>query len=85
MRTISQRELRNDNAEVIRAVLEGETFLITRNGEPVAVLHAPDDVVRAPGLPLGRPARRRERYAGRPRVRGSVPTERLLDELRGDR
>jgi len=37
-RTIAQRELRNDNAKVIAAVAAGETFLITRNGEPVAEL-----------------------------------------------
>ncbi len=37
-RTIAQRELRNDNAKVIEAVTAGETFIITRNGEPVAEL-----------------------------------------------
>ncbi len=35
-RTIAQRELRNDNARVIEAVMAGETFIVTRNGEPVA-------------------------------------------------
>lgn len=38
MKTIAQRELRNDNAKVIDAVSAGESFLITRNGEPVAEL-----------------------------------------------
>ncbi|MDT5148686.1 MAG: hypothetical protein QOI01_419 [Mycobacterium sp.] len=37
-RTIAQRELRNDNAKVIDAVAAGETFVVTRNGEPVAEL-----------------------------------------------
>jgi prevent-host-death family protein len=37
-KTIPQRELRNENARVIDAVAAGETFLITRNGEPVAEL-----------------------------------------------
>lgn len=37
-RTIPQRELRNDNAKVIDAVAAGETFVVTRNGEPVAEL-----------------------------------------------
>jgi prevent-host-death family protein len=36
--TIAQRELRNDNAKVIEAVLAGDSFLITRNGVPVAEL-----------------------------------------------
>ncbi len=35
---IAQRELRNDNAKVIDAVTAGETFVVTRNGEPVAEL-----------------------------------------------
>jgi prevent-host-death family protein len=37
-RTITQRELRNDNAEIIRALDSGDTFLITRNGVPVGRL-----------------------------------------------
>ena len=35
---IAQRELRNDNAKVIEAATAGETFIVTRNGEPVAEL-----------------------------------------------
>jgi prevent-host-death family protein len=38
IKTIAQRELRNDNAKVIEAVTFGETFIVTRNGEPVAEL-----------------------------------------------
>ena len=38
MAEIAQRELRNDNAEIIRRVEAGETFTITRNGIPVAEL-----------------------------------------------
>ena len=37
-KTIAQRELRNDNAKVIDAVAGGATFIVTRNGEPVAEL-----------------------------------------------
>lgn len=37
-RTIGQRELRNDNAKVIAAVAAGETFIVTRNGTPIAEL-----------------------------------------------
>ena len=37
-KTIPQRELRNKNAKVIAAVAAGETFVVTRNGEPVAEL-----------------------------------------------
>lgn len=38
MERIAQRELRNDNATVINRVAEGESFVITRNGEPIAEL-----------------------------------------------
>lgn len=37
-KTIAQRELRNDNARVIDEVESGETFVVTRNGVPVAEL-----------------------------------------------
>jgi prevent-host-death family protein len=36
--TIGQRQLRNDNAEIMRRVEAGEAFIITRNGKPVADL-----------------------------------------------
>jgi prevent-host-death family protein len=35
---IAQRELRNNNAKVIDAVVAGESFVVTRNGDPVAEL-----------------------------------------------
>jgi prevent-host-death family protein len=37
-RTISQRDLRNDSAAVLRQVEARETLVITRNGTPVAEL-----------------------------------------------
>lgn len=37
-RTINQRELRNQSAEVLRTVEAGETVIVTRNGTPVAEL-----------------------------------------------
>ena len=36
--TIGQRQLRNDNAEIMRRVEGGESFVVTRNGKPVAQL-----------------------------------------------
>jgi prevent-host-death family protein len=35
---IPQRELRNDNASILNRVEAGETFVVTRNGVPVADL-----------------------------------------------
>lgn len=37
-RTITQRELRNDSAAVLREVQAGQTLIVTRNGVPVAEL-----------------------------------------------
>ena len=38
MRTISQRQLRNDSATILRDVQGGERIVVTRNGTPVAEL-----------------------------------------------
>lgn len=49
-RTIHQRELRNESGAVLRAVQAGETFVVTRNGVPVAELRPlarPEFVPRA--------------------------------------
>ena len=35
---ISQRELRNDNGRIMRALDDGQTFVVTRNGRPVGEL-----------------------------------------------
>ena len=37
-RTISQRELRNESGEIMRALDRGESFLVTRNGVAVGQL-----------------------------------------------
>ncbi len=37
-RELSQRELRNDSGSIMRALVEGESFIITRNGVPVGEL-----------------------------------------------
>jgi prevent-host-death family protein len=38
VRSITQRELRNESGEIMRAVEAGETFVVTRNGVPAAEL-----------------------------------------------
>ncbi|HEY3830879.1 MAG TPA: hypothetical protein VGO03_01170 [Acidimicrobiia bacterium] len=37
-RSISQRELRNESGDIMRALDRGETFVVTRNGVPVGEL-----------------------------------------------
>ena len=38
MRTITQRELRNESAAILREVQAGQSVMVTRNGTPVAEL-----------------------------------------------
>jgi prevent-host-death family protein len=45
-RLLPQRELRNRNAEIMRKVEAGESFIVTRNGRPVA------DLMPHRGLPV---------------------------------
>ena len=37
-RLLTQRELRNQSGEIMRALDEGESFVVTRNGVPVGEL-----------------------------------------------
>ncbi len=37
-RDITQRQLRNDSGEIMRALDQGESFVVTRNGVPVGEL-----------------------------------------------
>lgn len=51
MKTISQRELRNDSGAVLRQVEQGATFRVTNRGTPVATF-GPVDVTAADELTL---------------------------------
>lgn len=82
MVTISQRQLRNDNAEILRGVEQGETFTITRRGVPIARL---GPLVGESDLRCVRPARRRVGFGSLQRVRSERATAELLDELRAER
>jgi antitoxin (DNA-binding transcriptional repressor) of toxin-antitoxin stability system len=37
-RAITQRQLRNDSGKIMRALDQGESFIVTRNGTPVGEL-----------------------------------------------
>jgi prevent-host-death family protein len=57
METVSQREMRNRSAELLRRVAEGESVLVTNNGVPAAMV-----------VPVATDARTRLIAAGRLRV-----------------
>jgi prevent-host-death family protein len=81
VRSISQRELRNDNAAIIRAVEEGESFTVTKRGVPVARLTpVPDSDLRRV-----RSAAAGSDIAALPRVAASRVTAEHLEDLRGER
>lgn len=82
MRQITQRELRNDNARIIREVEQGETFVVTKHGVPVARV---SPITSGGDLRLVRAAKPGLRVSALPRVTPSRPTSEHLDDLRGER
>lgn len=80
---ISQRELRNDNAAIVRRVEAGESFIVTRRGVPVAQL-GPVAAASEP-LRVARPATRPPVFSEAERVTSGVSTQQVLDELRAER
>ncbi|MDJ0337566.1 type II toxin-antitoxin system prevent-host-death family antitoxin [Cryobacterium sp. PH31-O1] len=83
MRTIAHRDLRNNSAEVLRAVRDGETLQITNHGEVVAVLSPP------PAAPLGgirhQPPLTRGGFSDLPLFTAAESTESALHDLRAER
>jgi prevent-host-death family protein len=89
VRTISHRELRNNSAEVLRAVGAGETIEVTNHGEVAAVLVPPSLTPYERLLVAGkvREARRDPPVDLRRirRVTASVSTTEIIADVRGDR
>jgi prevent-host-death family protein len=82
VKVISQRELRNDNAAVMRAVEDGESYTVTRRGVPVARLAPLDDDA---DLRCLRPARTRQAYSEIDRIVAPTSVAEVLADLRGER
>lgn len=82
MTMISQRELRNDNADIMRAIERGESYTVTRRGVPVARL---TPITQDSDLRIARPATSQAPFAEMRRVTVDETTSELLDDLRGDR
>ncbi|MDK8879753.1 type II toxin-antitoxin system prevent-host-death family antitoxin [Corynebacterium sp. MSK008] len=83
-RRISQRELRNDSARILREVRAGRSFVVTNNGEPVGRLVPLDEP--KPRLTITRPATRVGGWLDLPvkPVEGATLDE-MLDDMREDR
>lgn len=83
--SLSQRELRNESGRVLRAVSEGQSFVLTNSGIPVGRI-VPIDAP-APALTIARPARRQGGWSAlaierKTAMRSLAET---LDDLRDDR
>ena len=81
MKTVSQRELRNDSGKVMRQVQQGISFRITSRGVPIAVLSSIDDDLQHE-LTFREGTGVMEFSPG---AQISESTEDILLELRGDR
>lgn len=83
--SLSQRELRNESGRVLRAVSEGQSFILTNNGVPVGRIVALD--APAPALRITRPARRKGGWSsvGVERKRSERDLAAVIDDLREDR
>ena len=83
--SLSQRELRNESGRVLRAVGEGQSFVLTNHGVPVGRIVPLD--APAPTLPIARPAKRQGGWAelGIHRKASARPLAEIVDELREDR
>ncbi|MDQ2846557.1 MAG: type II toxin-antitoxin system prevent-host-death family antitoxin [Actinomycetota bacterium] len=82
MKTINQRELRNDSAEVMRQVEQGQSYTVTRRGVPVARLSPVTDDA---DLRCLRAASRHVVYSETVRVTTKIPSEEIVTDLRGER
>ncbi len=79
-RTITQRQLRNDSARVLREVQAGETLIVTRNGVPVAELRPVPPRQLVPRAAITDAARRAPRVdAGRLRADLDAVVDQSLD------
>jgi prevent-host-death family protein len=63
-RTIAQRDLRNQSAAIMDAVSQGESFVVTRNGVPVAELRP----ISTPRKEVVSKAEIAAQFAGGPRL-----------------
>jgi antitoxin (DNA-binding transcriptional repressor) of toxin-antitoxin stability system len=82
MRSISQRELRNENARIVREDELGETYTVTRRGVPVARI---GPVVDDVDLRCVKPASRRLDPGALRRIVADTPTRDVIDGIRSDR
>ncbi len=83
---IPHRELRNQSGEILRAVANGEEFIVTNRGRDMALIsQVPDEPAksRLPGLRL-RPATKPLNLDDSKLITSSMTSETMLSGLRDD-
>lgn len=81
---IPHRELRNSSGKILRAVADGENFIVTNRGQEMALItQIPSDQSEARRLRL-RPATRALNMDVDTLVESSMPTSEMLEGLRDD-
>ena len=89
MRTVSQRQMRNQSGELLREVEAGETVVVTNHGKPVALLspypegQTPLELLRALGQTRP-PQAPREALGDILPARIDVDSAELLRQSRGE-
>ncbi|MFZ2625007.1 MAG: type II toxin-antitoxin system prevent-host-death family antitoxin [Propionibacterium sp.] len=85
MESLSQRELRNESGRVLRAVSEGQSFVLTNRGIAVGRIVPLDAPIAT--LPIVRPAKRIGGWESlKPQPsQGDRPMSHIIDDLREDR
>ena len=83
MATITHRELRNNSAEVLRRVADGEAMEVTNRG--VVVAHLSPAATPALPFPVSRAARRRGGWSTLPQVTLDRAVKEIIDLEREDR
>ncbi|RGE19022.1 type II toxin-antitoxin system Phd/YefM family antitoxin [Leucobacter sp. wl10] len=83
MATITHRELRNNSAEVLRRVADGEAMEVTNRG--VVVAHLSPAATPALPFPVSRAARRSGGWSTLPKVTLDRPVNEIIDLEREDR
>lgn len=82
-RRISQRELRNNSAQIMRDLEAGESFILTNNGREVGRVVPITEPALQPAVP--RHPRFRERLDEIVPVTSPLTIQEVLDDLRDDR
>ena len=79
---ISQREIRNNSADIMRRLRTGESFTVTTNGRVIGTLTPASQPM---SLPITRPATQHS-FEGFPlHAVSETSVSTILDDIRGDR